>query len=194
MPNPDLATILKQYKPLKPKEDPPNKTEIPKNIVLVENKNKVKKTVNLTLEEILENYEATNKKININDLLMPYFKCQELKRYIFLGLGTDNFPKLKYNLTHIRYVTRNDAHAPLNGQDYRDHIHAGGIFLQGGIFIRGQFEPKEDPSEWTYFRLQRTPPFEHTLHARYGDAERPRFVASKYYINLSNYYIFYRYF
>ncbi len=100
-----------------------SESESDDSIVLV--RNVVDDNQNL-IDELLK--KRVQKKINLD----PYLCLNKLKFFNELK----NNSSLVSGATYIKYIDVNDA---FKNDKYKQHVHCGGIFLNGGVFKNGKF-------------------------------------------------------
>lgn len=122
--------------------------------------------------------------------LSKYMVLDKLKSYRLIET-TDYSDLIPLN-TYIKYLKTSDA---FKDNDLKMHIH-GGVLLAGGRFINGHFEKQNNTKRWTHLMLlfHPYPIGKRISFAGYGYRNVYDHDEHIFYIKISNYYLFYKYF
>jgi len=83
----------------------------------------------------------------------PYLELKKMEDYTILNKNSKKeLIKLIPRYTYVKYIREEDA---FSDEEYKNHVHCGGIFLAGGRFYNGKFKEMKDVNKWTHLLLKR---------------------------------------
>jgi hypothetical protein len=134
------------------------------------------------LDEFLKTYKPA--KVD----LRPYLKLDKLKGYKFVNKGERSV--LISNQTYVKYVSMSDA---FKDDDLEMHV-GGGVLRAGGIFVNGKFMKTESVEKWTHLLLEFSPYPTGRVRTKHGHKNVYEYDRHLFYIKMTSYYLFYKYF
>lgn len=98
------------------------------------------------VKDFLKSYKV--KKIDFT----PYLELDKLKQYIAMDKDKNDLRMLIPFHTYIKYIKDQDA---FQNENYKSHVHTGGIFVSGGFYESGKFIKSRQTKEWTHIVIKK---------------------------------------
>ena len=136
------------------------------------------------LDKFLKNYKEP-KKLDFS----LYLKLDKLKGYEKLINNVDDLETFRMGHTYVKYIKDSDA---FSNEEYKTHVHCGGIFLSGGTYCDGEYVKLINCRQWTHISLKRQPHSANKGSSKKG--LKTKHEAHIFKIRLGGNYVFYKHF